>query len=76
MASTARYIIWRDTVSEVARPPVAILLQHFPGVTLLKGEEPDYAVILTDMRTLRQLKRELPELCVEPDYQYHVALPH
>jgi hypothetical protein len=55
---------------------VSTLLQHFPTVTLLKGEEPDYAVILTDAHTVRQLKRALPDLCIEPDYQYHVALPH
>jgi len=73
MAKASRYIVWRTQAKEPAAVSVRTLLNQFPTVKILKFKEPDYAVVLMDLKTEKKIRQSLPELFIEEDVQHRVV---
>lgn len=73
MEKSARFIIWREKAETPARNSVRTLLNEFPKVQFLKSDDPNYAIVLMDVGTEKQVRKKLPELWIEEDVQYSIT---
>ena len=66
-----RFIVWRNS-NQASRKPIRGLLSRFANVRVVRSDDPDSAVVMTDEITAQKLRSEL-DCHVEQDVQFRMA---
>ena len=67
-----RYIVWRDDTRQRGGGSLVEILSRFSSVEVLRAGNSS-AVILADPEDVEAIRRETPEVTIEPDLQFRRA---
>lgn len=69
----SRFIVWRPATHLGQRIPVERILAAFPTVDVIRADDPDSAIVLTDEETAQTLRNKLQDCVIEPDVRHRLA---